>query len=38
MMAGKAIVVNGFLNRLLVQSVRFGPRAVVRRISRLLNE
>jgi short-subunit dehydrogenase len=38
MMAGKVIVVNGLLNRLLVQSVRFSPRFVVRRVTRLLNQ
>jgi short-subunit dehydrogenase len=37
MMAGKAIVVNGLLNRVLVQSARFAPRAVVRKVVRLLN-
>lgn len=37
MMNGKAIVVNGFQNRLLSQSVRFAPRSLVRKVTRWLN-
>ncbi len=37
MMAGKAVVVPGLLNRLLAQSVRVSPRFVVRRIAGWLN-
>jgi short-subunit dehydrogenase len=38
MRAGKAIVVNGFFNRLLVQSVRLAPRSVVRKVTSCLNK
>jgi len=37
MMAGKAIVIPGLLNRLLAQSVRVSPRFLVRRIAGWLN-
>jgi short-subunit dehydrogenase len=37
MMAGKVIVVTGLLNRLLVQSIRFSPRFMVRKVTRWLN-
>jgi short-subunit dehydrogenase len=37
MMNGTAIVVNGFQNRLLAQSVRFAPRSLVRKVTRWLN-
>ncbi len=37
MMNGRAIVVNGFQNRLLAHMVRFSPRWVVRKVTKLLN-
>jgi short-subunit dehydrogenase len=37
MMAGKTIVVTGLMNRVLVQSVRFTPRIIVRKVTRWLN-
>ena len=37
MVAGRALAVPGFLNRLLVFAVRLGPRFLVRRIVRELN-
>ncbi|MEK7767810.1 MAG: short-chain dehydrogenase, partial [bacterium] len=37
MMRGQAVVIPGLLNRLGVQSVRFSPRSLVRRIVRRLN-
>ena len=37
MMAGKAIAIPGVKNKLLRQSVRFTPHAIVRRIVRLIN-
>lgn len=37
MMAGKAVVTPGLLNRLLAQSVRISPRFLVRRIAGWLN-
>jgi hypothetical protein len=37
MMAGKTIVVTGLLNRVVVQSVRFTPRIIVRKVTRWLN-
>jgi len=38
MMKGKVIVIPGFLNRLGVQSLRLGPRAVVRKAAKKLQE
>jgi short-subunit dehydrogenase len=38
MMAGKVVVIPGLLNKTGVQAVRIGPRAIVRRISRKLQE
>ena len=38
MMAGKPLVVTGLRNRLMAFSVRFGPRAVVRKIVRRIQE
>jgi short-subunit dehydrogenase len=38
MMAGRTIVVTGLANRLLVQSVRFSPRFLVRRVAKWLNQ
>jgi short-subunit dehydrogenase len=38
MLAGKAVVVPGFLNNLLVQTARITPRQLVSRISGYLNE
>ncbi len=38
MMAGKVIVIPGFLNKVGVQSLRIGPRAVIRRAARKLQE
>jgi len=38
LMKGKTIVIPGFVNRLLVFSVRFGPRSVVTSIARRLQE
>ena len=37
MMAGQAVAIHGLLNALLVQSVRFSPRAVVRSIAAQVN-
>jgi short-subunit dehydrogenase len=37
MMRGKAVMINGFKNRLLAQSVRFSPRWAVRRVTKRLN-
>lgn len=37
MMAGKAVAVHGFLNALLVQSLRFSPRVVARTIAAEVN-
>jgi short-subunit dehydrogenase len=34
----RAIVIPGFVNAIVAQSVRFSPRAVVRRIARQLHE
>ena len=36
--AGKAIVVPGLLNRLMIQSLRIAPRWLVRRITRSMQE
>ncbi len=38
MLAGKVVVIPGFLNKLGVQSLRIGPRALVRRAARKLQE
>jgi hypothetical protein len=38
MMQGKVIVIPGLLNRLGVQSLRLGPRAIVRKASKKLQE
>ena len=38
MMRGKVIVIPGMMNRMGVQSLRIGPRAIVRRAARKLNE
>jgi hypothetical protein len=38
MMQGKVIVIPGFINRLGVQSLRLGPRAVIRKAARKLQE
>lgn len=38
MMEGKVIVIPGLLNKLGVQSLRLGPRAIVRRAARKLQE
>jgi short-subunit dehydrogenase len=38
MKKGKVIVIPGVMNRIGVQSVRIGPRAIVRRAARKLNE
>ena len=38
MMRGKVLVIPGILNRLGVQSLRIAPRAIVRRVARLLQE
>jgi short-subunit dehydrogenase len=37
MQRGRSVVVHGLMNRLLVQSLRFAPRALVRAIAALLN-
>jgi short-subunit dehydrogenase len=38
LMAGKAIVIPGLMNRVMAQSVRVSPRSVVRKIARHLND
>jgi short-subunit dehydrogenase len=38
MMAGKVIVIPGLMNKLGVQSLRIGPRAIVRKAARKLQE
>jgi short-subunit dehydrogenase len=38
MQRGRVLVVPGFLNRLVVQSLRISPRAIVRRVSKRLQE
>lgn len=38
MMAGKVVVIPGLLNKIGAQSIRIGPRAIVRRASRKLQE
>jgi short-subunit dehydrogenase len=38
MMDGRVIVIPGFLNKLGVQSLRLGPRAIIRKASRKLQE
>jgi short-subunit dehydrogenase len=38
MMAGKVIVIPGFMNRLGVQSLRLGPRAIIRKAAKKLQE
>lgn len=37
MMKGKVVAIEGFMNWLAAFSVRFGPRALIRKIARLLN-
>jgi hypothetical protein len=37
MMAGRVVAIHGLLNALLVQSVRFSPRAVVRAVAAQVN-
>jgi short-subunit dehydrogenase len=37
-MEGKVIVIPGTMNKLVVQSVRLSPRAIVRQITRKLQE
>jgi hypothetical protein len=38
LMAGKPVVIPGLMNKLLVQSVRFSPRALVTKIARMMQE
>lgn len=38
MLAGKVIVIPGIMNKLGVQSLRLGPRAIVRKVARKLQE
>jgi short-subunit dehydrogenase len=38
MLAGKAIVIPGLMNRVMAQSVRVSPRSAVRKIARYLND
>jgi len=38
MMEGKVIVIPGFLNKMGVQSLRLGPRAIIRKAARKLQE
>jgi len=38
LMEGKTLVISGLRNRLLAESVRFGPRKLVTAISRKVNE
>jgi short-subunit dehydrogenase len=38
MMAGKVIVIPGLLNKLGVQSLRLGPRAIIRKAAKKLQE
>jgi hypothetical protein len=38
MMKGKVVAIEGLMNRLSAFSVRFGPRALVRKITRWLNQ
>jgi short-subunit dehydrogenase len=38
MMKGKAVVIPGWLNKVMVDSIRFGPRRYVTRLSRFLQE
>jgi hypothetical protein len=38
MMRGQAVVIPGFQNKFSALSLRFGPRWLVRHISRKLNE
>lgn len=38
MMKGKVVAIQGFMNWLSVFSVRFGPRALVRKIARWMNQ
>jgi short-subunit dehydrogenase len=38
MMAGRAIVVPGVVNRIGVQAIRVTPRAIVRRLIRSIND
>jgi hypothetical protein len=37
MLAGEVVAIPGFMKKLLAQSVRFGPRAVIRKIAAGLN-
>jgi short-subunit dehydrogenase len=38
MMEGRVIVIPGFLNKMGVQSLRLGPRAIIRKAARKLQE
>ncbi len=38
MMKGKVVAIEGFMNRLAAFSVRFGPRAVVRKVTKWLHQ
>jgi short-subunit dehydrogenase len=38
MMEGRTVVVTGLMNKLLVQSLRFSPRIVVRKVAKSLNK
>jgi len=38
LMAGKPVVIPGLMNKLLAQSVRFSPRALVTKIARKMQE
>lgn len=38
LMAGKTLVISGFRNRVLAESVRLGPRSLVTAVSRKVNE
>ena len=38
MQRGKAVVVPGFINRLIVESIRLTPRAIVRRVTHRMME
>ena len=37
MLAGEVVAIPGFMNNLLAQSVRLGPRAVIRKIAAGMN-
>jgi uncharacterized protein len=38
MMKGRVVAIEGLLNRLAAFSVRFSPRAMVRKIARWMNQ